>query len=124
MQQEQLFHEDIYDAIKTAVMALGGAKKVGSELWPKLRVDKAGEKLNNCLNPLRPEKLDLEEYLHIRKKAREIGCHAIAEFVSQETGYKSEPIEPEDEKAKLQRQFVQAQKQMQLIVNQMERLNA
>lgn len=121
MQQESLFHEDIYDAIKTAVMVLGGNKKVGADLWPKLLVNKAGEKLSNCLNPLRPEKLDLEEYLFIRKEARKQGCHAIAEYVSAETGYKCEPVEPEDEKAKLQRDFITAQKSMQLIISQMEK---
>ena len=121
MHQEALFHEDIYEAIKTAVMSLGGNKKVGSELWPTLLVEKAGEKLSNCLNHLRPEKLSLEEYLYIRKEARRHGCHAIAEFVSAETGYKCEPIEPDDEKARLQREFIAAQKNIKTLINQMEK---
>ncbi|MFK5950901.1 MAG: hypothetical protein QM500_19285, partial [Methylococcales bacterium] len=80
MEQLALYHEDIYEAIRTAIQALGGAKKVGSSLWPDKSPDKAGELLNNCLNVTRNEKLDPEQVLFISRESRKIGCHAIAEY--------------------------------------------
>lgn len=53
MNQQPLFCEDIFEALRVDVMALGGAKKVGCLLWPELSADKAGEMLNNCLNRTR-----------------------------------------------------------------------
>lgn len=47
MEQEKLFYDDIYDAIRSAVHHLKGAKHVGHMLWPEMSVDKAGERLLN-----------------------------------------------------------------------------
>lgn len=69
MQQDSLFHEDIYDALGTDIKHIGGAKKVGVMLWPEKSADKAGENLNNCLNRTRPEKLDPEQIMFIVREA-------------------------------------------------------
>lgn len=120
--QVPLFHEDIYAAIHTAIMALGGAKKIGSCLWPDKPADKAGELLNNCLNRTRAEKLDPEQVNYISREARKVGCHAIAEFNGSDQGYQVTPIEPEDEKAELQRQIINASKILQDSIAKLERL--
>jgi len=122
--QTPLFHEDIYAAIQTAVMALGGSKKVGAALWPDKPADKAGELLNNCINRTRPEKLDPEQVLYIAREARKAGCHAIADFTAADTGYKYIPIEPEDEKAELQRQVVSASQVLSDVISRLERLSS
>ena len=103
MNQQSLFHEDIYEAIKTIGQAYGGSKKIGNLLWPNLPIDKAGEKWANCLNRTRAEKLDPEEVLMILKIGRQLGCHAGMQFISDNCGYKYEPIEPVDEQAALLR---------------------
>lgn len=122
--QTPLFHEDIYAAIQTVVMALGGSKKVGTGLWPDKPADKAGELLNNCLNRTRPEKLDPEQVLFIAREGRKTGCHAIADYSAADTGYRFMPIEPEDEKAELERQVVNASRLLHDVIGRLERLRS
>lgn len=109
MTQEPLFHEDIFEAIRTAVMSLGGMKKAGAMLWPDKPADKAGELMANCLNRTRPEKLDPEQVMLLARESRKLNCHAIAHYFNASTGYAEPiPVEPEDERARLQREYIAA----------------
>lgn len=121
--QIPMFFEDIHEAISTDVAALGGKKAVGSMLWGESQTpDKAGEKLSNCLNSEHRQKLSLNEMLVIQREARKIGSYATAHFIASETGFtQPQPIEPEDEKAKLQTQFIQAIKAAEQLSKKMER---
>ncbi len=123
MDQLNLIHEDIYDAIRTAVQALGGAKKVGAMLWPDKMPDKAGEWLNSCLNQSRPEKLDPEQVLFIARAARQVGCHVVADYFASDCGYQFTPIEPKDEVAELQRQYIEAAKTIHALTSRIEKIN-
>lgn len=87
MTQQPLFVEDIYDALRHAIGALGGAKIVGHQLWPHMNPAKAGEKLNDCLNRDRPQKLDPEEIQMISRLAGQAGCHTVAHFQATDAGY-------------------------------------
>lgn len=120
--QAPLFHEDIYDAIKTVVMALGGSKKVGHMLWSTKQPAQAGELLNNCLNPTRPEKLDPEQLLFLMVQGQRIGCHAITEFIGQHAGYRLIPVKPEDEKEDLRKQVVQVGRELGRMFARLEEL--
>lgn len=123
MEQELLFADDIHEAIRHAVTALGGSKAVGHRLWPDMPPPQAGEKLANCLNPLRPEKLAITEFLLIRREARWIGCHIIAAFENTDAGYAPpQAIEPVDEWAELQRQFIETVKTQKRIGQRLEEL--
>ena len=124
MEQLALYHEDIYEAIKTAVQALGGSKKVGSTLWPDKSPDKAGELLNNCLNTTRNEKLDPEQFIYLSNEAQKIGMHSIADFYSSACNYKFIPVKPEDEKAELMKQFNQSVSLQNQIVKRLEAMNS
>jgi len=122
MEQEKLFHDDIYDAIRTAVQRIGGTKKVGATLWPEKSVTQAGELLANCLNRSRPEKLDPEQVLLIKRLARQANCHVIVAFENEDCGYKPPvPIEPVDEMAELQRTFIESVKQQKELADRMQR---
>ena len=121
MEQTPLFFEDVYEAIKTDVMALGGAKAVGLILWPEKK-EKAGDYLNTCLNRARPEKLDPEQVELIIKLAKEAGSYATRYFQCDNTGFtRPTPIEPEDERAKLERDFIEAVKHLDGIKKQLEK---
>jgi hypothetical protein len=123
MEQEELFHEDWRDAIRHAVKAMGGVEAVGEELWPSLSRKKAGNWLSDCLNPERPAKLDLEEVESLHKLARKHNIHCAAYHFSETTGYeRPNPVEPEDEKAKLQRAFVESVRELRKIEERMEQL--
>ncbi len=121
-QQEQLFHDDVFDAIRTVVMALGGSKKVGGLLWPEKSPAQAGELLSNCLNTARPEKLDPEQLLLLMVEGQRAGCHAIAQYIGQQAGYRFIPIRPEDEKAELEKQVVRAARDFRQLVSRLESL--
>lgn len=123
VQQEPLFIEDIYEAVRTVSMALGGTKKAGALLKPDLPADKAGEWLANCLNRARPEKLDPEQLMFLAREGRRVGCHAIASFMCQDGGYAPpNPIEPEDERAALQRAYIESVRAQRQIADRLEKL--
>jgi len=123
-QQDEMFHEDFRDALRHVVNALGGPKKVGQLLWPSLTVDQARCRLNNCLDPSRAEKLDYPEIIFIVAEGRKIGIHSAAAQFNRETGYADPvPIEPEDEAAELQRQFIKGVNALGQILNRAEKLN-
>lgn len=108
MQQIPLIHEDFLDALNTCVQALGGAKRVGVMLRPEYEEDpdKAARWLLACLNRSRDEKLSFEQTFKIMREAKKISCHAAMVYVAMDVGYADpQPIEPEDERAALQREF-------------------
>lgn len=111
MDQGKLFYEDIYDAIGTTIMALGGYKKVGYMLWPNMKMESAYARLKNCLERDKPEKLAPDELATLVREGRKAGCHAIPEFMADDAGYdRPNPKEPEDQIAELQREFISAVK--------------
>lgn len=120
--QFALIHETLNEAMTDAVRALGGAKKVAAVIWPSKPLDEAKNRLNDCLNPQRPEKLSLSEIMFVLRSAREIGYHGAMTFIAQECGYRVEPVEPLDEQAKLQREFIESVKASQKIAARLERL--
>lgn len=118
-----LFHECITDAIREAVQALGGFKKVGAAMRPEKSADEAARWLADCLNADRRERFDPDQVLWIMRESRKIGCHAAANFLMRESGYADPtPIEPEDERARLEREFIDAAKTVQAIAERMQRV--
>jgi len=108
--QQELFHESIYKALETCVMALGGSKLVGVDLWGKSATpDDQGRKLDHCLSTNHAQKLSLEELILVLRWAHDKGCHAGANFICRDTGYSDpQPLDIEDETAQREREFIQA----------------
>lgn len=122
--QEELFHEDLNAALSHVIAGLGGMKRVGVELWPTQSADQAGRKLANCLNPDHAQHLHPADVIWILAEGRRQGIHSGMAFITRECGYADpQPVEPEDEAAKLQRQFIAAQEQMSQMLKRMEKLN-
>lgn len=106
--------ESMNDMLVEIVNSTGGAKKIGSMLWPELLVDVAHRKLLDCLNPERPAKLDPEQVLFLLRIARKQGETSGIEFLCEQLHYAvPQPIEPKDEEADLQRKFIAAIADMQ-----------
>jgi hypothetical protein len=123
MKQNALFHEDIYEALRTDVMASGGTKVVGSALKPKLPIQQASEWVNNCLNRARPEKFDAEDILFIKRMAKQSGSFATLYFEMDDVGMTHPlPITPEDEQAQLMRTYIETVKAQSLIASRLEKL--
>ena len=122
MDQPALFHESLTDALQDCIRALGGAKVVGHAMRPEKSIDDARRWLLDCLNPDRAERLAPDQVLWILREARKVGCHAGAAYILRECGYADpQPVEPEDERAALQREFVQMGKAMKALFARMER---
>lgn len=121
-EQMPLLVDDYDDAIRAAVIALGGFKKVGSDLRPELPIDQAGRWLSDCCNPDRRDTLSPKQLGLIRRMAREAGIHVLATFEAREAGYMDPmPVEPEDEKAALQRLFCAKVDELAAIQSQLGR---
>ncbi len=100
------YYEDIYDALRSLVQVLGGAKVVGCRLWPDKSADHACTKLNNCLDRSRPEKLDPEQMMWLLREGRKAGIDTGMNYLTADCGYQApKPLSPQDEKAALMREF-------------------
>lgn len=122
MNQPALFHESLNDVLREQVAALGGTKSVGSRMRPELPADHAGRWLNDCLNPDRREHLTPEQVMWLLIEGRKIGVHSAITWMATESGYSAPlPVEPEDERAALQREYIEAAKTMQRLAERIER---
>lgn len=121
--QSALFSEDIHDALKDVIRALGGTKSVGAQLRPELTAEAAGAWLKDCLNPERRERLDPEQVLWLLRKGKDIGCHSAMNFICDEAGYsRPAPLDPHDEAAELNRQMLRGMRELRALVDRVERL--
>lgn len=115
-------YEDETDALRELVRELGGTKVVGAQLRPDLAPDRAGAWLKDCLNPERAERLQPSQLFLLLKLGHDRGVHGPCEFILGNVGYAVTPIEPEDEKAALQRAYIESVNVQRRIVERMERL--
>lgn len=123
MTQLALVHETINDALGAAISFLGGPKKVGAAMRPDQPLDHAAQWVRDCLNVTRREKFSPEQVIWLLREARAAGFHGAMAFIAAECGYADpQPLEPEDEKAELQRAFMEAVRQQSEIIRRLERL--
>lgn len=115
--------ESLNSALVEVVKALGGSKQVGPLLWPERAPDEAQRKLLDCLNDDRPAHLKPDQVMLLLRMAHAKGVHAGFEYMAASLGYAPPvPIEPRDEVAELQRQFVAATQTMAALAARMESL--
>lgn len=123
MDQQRLIFDGILDALGEVVRALGGPKAVGSAMRPELPLDQAAQWVRDCLNANRRERFDPDQVLWLLRKGRDVGCHAAMHFACDEAGYfRPAPLDPQDERAQLQRDFIDAVKEARAIGERLERL--
>lgn len=123
MNQPELFHESINDALQAAVAALGGPKVVGAKMRPELPVDQAAGWVRDCVNAGRRERFHPEHVQMLLRECRRIGYHGLAAFMMRDANYQDPiPVEVEDAMQKLQQQFIAAVGEIDTIKKQMERL--
>jgi len=123
-QTSPLFLDSIEDALKEAVRAMGGAKTVGARMRPEMLATAAGSWLSDCLNPEKRDKLSLAQAMWILRESRAIGYHGAINYICGDAGYDNpRPFEPEDEKAKLQREFIESTKALSRMAQRIEHLS-
>ena len=117
--------DGINGALIECVRACGGSKQVGPQLWPEKTPDAAQRLLLSSLNEDRPEKLSPEQLSLVLRLAKAKGCHAGINALCDALGYSHPvPIEPREEAAELQKQFIAATEAMQKLAQRMETLTA
>lgn len=122
-QQPELFYESPEEALAQVVMCLGGFKAAGARLRPDLCADQAGNWLRDTLNPHKRDKLSPGQILLLLSEGRRAGCHSAMAYLCREAGYADpQPLEPQDERAALERAFVEAVAAQKAILARMERL--
>lgn len=119
-----MFFDDLEDALREVVRHAGGPKCVGAKLWPEVDPDKAARRLMDCLNDTRREILSPAQAMLLLRIGRQVGCHAAMNYLARECGYADpSPIEPEDEVARLQREFVEATKALGALADRIEHVH-
>lgn len=122
VQAELPFFEGIEQALASCVQALGGAKSVGSKLWPDKSVEDARVLLLNCMNPGRKEKLDYTQIMFIFREAKNAGCHAPFVWFAREIGYDTKPVTKAEEVDRLTTVIEQSSKTLTLALNTLDRI--
>jgi hypothetical protein len=115
-------HDSLNEALIDCVKAAGGSKQVGPLLWPEKAPDAAQRLLLDCLNEERAAKLSPEQVLLVLRLARAKGYHDGMAFILGDLGYGPPvPVDPRDEAAELQRQFMGVMGKAEELVQRMER---
>jgi hypothetical protein len=115
--------ESLNQALVECVKAAGGSAIVGPKLWPEKPREAAQRLLLDCLNEERSAKLAPEQVLLILKLARAKGYHEGVGYILADVGYApTTPIEPKDEAAELQRQFIECIGMAERLAQRMERI--
>lgn len=120
--QQSMFHEDINAALQGLVAALGGAKTVGSRLYPDLPTDGAARRLLDAINPDRAQQLSQTQFLTLLRWGREAGYHGVMEYIAEEAGYtRPSPRSPEEERADLQREVIESVARLEAILRKLQK---
>lgn len=120
--QQPLWVEDWRDGVRAIGYGIGGMKALALSLWPAKR-EKAENWLSDCLNADRSAKLAPEEFLQIISIGREHGIHVLMHHIADQTHYtRPNPVEPEDQRADLQRQFLESVRTLDEIRKRLEKV--
>ncbi len=77
--------------------------------------------VRDCLNHDRRERFTPEQVLMLLRLGHQVGCHAAMVFMARDAGYSDpQPVEPEDEVARLQREYVEATKALLNMANKID----
>jgi hypothetical protein len=124
MEQMPLVVDTLNDAVRDTARIIG-VKRIAKELWPSKGEEAAARYLNDCLNPDREQKLSGEEILHIARRGREVGCYLITMFICADTGFATPtPIDPDDQRAELQRQFIEGAARLERLASRIKGMSA
>lgn len=117
--------ESLNQALVDCVKAAGGSAIVGPKIWPEKTREAAQRYLLDCLSEDRPAKLAPEQVKLVLRLARDKGYHGGIAYLLADLGYApTTPIEPKDEAAELQREYIAAASQMADTAERLEKIAA
>lgn len=123
MTPQALWFEDIFDAIRADSIAIG-PKILAGLLWPEKPIEQAARLLADCLNRDRSQRLTPEQLQLVIREARNVGSYCTISFMCDDANMtRPLPVEPEDEKARIQRAVVTAAADLKQMIERLEKLS-
>lgn len=118
-------YENIEDALRDAVRALGGTKAVGGRLFPSLPIEQAASRVADCLNVDRRQHFAPSEVVWLLRQARISGHHETMAYLATVAGYEPpRPASDPEELAALQQAFIRATSDLKAIGQRIETITA
>ena len=125
MTPQPLWHDTFESALADTLIAVYGKgwwKKAAGDMCSTEDPTDKGKWLQKALDPTRAEKLGINDILWILKRGREHGIHTAMFYLTNDCNYtQPTPIEPEDQRAILQRDFIDAVDRLEIIKKQWEK---
>jgi len=123
VEEQTLWQDSLSEALEAVVIACGGAKDVGHAMWSTIDITDAGNKVKHCLSKDHNQKFSLDEIEFIFNLGGERGCLTGVSYIN-EISSCAPPVAvtKEDLQAQLQRQSIQAVKQLEGIVDRLSKL--
>lgn len=120
--QQRLFYDDWQQAVTDTIANSGkSVKEVASALWPDMKMDSAYARFKNALRDDKAEKLTFAEVIYI---CRFCGSSDALYYMAQELDHaKPEPIVPQDEQARLLREFNASADALKKLADRIERFS-
>ena len=123
MDQQDLWHDNLEDAVRAVVEYIGGPKKVSAALWGGKDPSDGARHLNRCLDVDRNEKLSFGELMWILREGSRKGCHTAMAFIANFCQYEEpKPVTKEQQAATLRQEVLSMGKQLQSALDKLERL--
>ncbi len=118
-------NETIFEAVADDLKVLGGPKSAAGIFFPAKSPDRGADTLRAWCNPNRAEEPSADELFLLIEKARErAGFSEIARYMEQRLNCRMEFLSPEDERARLQRDYTAAVKLLASLTDRIERSEA
>lgn len=121
-QQPKLFCCSWIEAIGEDIRMLGGRKEIAPRLFTDCDEETAQDRLKACLSPGHSMEFKPAQVLKIKKWALEqFGRSYTVEFEDEQLGLRHEVIDPEEERDALKREFIEAVRTQQRLLERIER---
>lgn len=115
-------NETIEEAIADEIKALGGPKQVAGVFYADKTPEQGAALIRPWCLPNRPEEPSPSQLLLLIEMAKaKQGYSEIARFIEQRLSCRIQWLDPEDEQARLHREFVNAVDRLESIQKRMER---
>jgi hypothetical protein len=109
------------EAIADDIKALGGPKQAAGLLQPGKSPARGEDLMRAWGNSARAEEPSLDELIQLIEAARSrVGFSEVSRYIEQRLNCRIEFLSPDDERARLQQQFISAVETMQSLAKRLE----
>jgi hypothetical protein len=120
--QQLRINDNEFDAIGDDIKALGGPKQAAGIFFPTRTPDQGAATMRAWSNSNRAEEPDFGQLMVLIEEARKrVGFSEVARYMEQRLNCRMEFLSPEDEKARLQQQYIAAVNTLQSLAARIER---